>query len=229
MTNEPCPHCGEALPDTGSKALRYCPHCGKALNAPPAREISELEKRITAEKRPQRKYKLIQEALAKAPDDFEANRALLYHGRLHETIASRKGIDFSAIKCHLMSVFERPSDYTDEVLDAKYDELLRGPQLMKTMALAPDTDAFFAAYIHDMATLYIDLFIRGDSKNSTLAFGFSRMQEGIARKCAEPVRAMLAEIAATGRLTDVERVLFRHAVIDGYGRVFPGYANLLQE
>lgn len=226
MATETCPHCGGTV-QTDHGPVRYCPYCGGLLAETAQKGPSALEKRIMAETKPERKFKIIQEALAASPDDFEANRALLYHGRLHEKLAKRKGLDYSVIRCHLMSIFENPAQYTPQELDAKYEELLRDPQLIRTMALAPDGDAFFDEYIRDMAYLYIDLFLRGDSKNSTFAFGFGRSLESTAGRCAIPTKAMLAEIRQTSRLTEAERALLYSAVRSGFARIFLGHEALL--
>lgn len=218
-----CPSCGEAIAAGGEKALLFCPFCGQSLSmsAP-----SALEKRLQAEKKPDKKYAIIQDALARHPDDFDANRALLYHGRLHTALSGRKGIDYTAIKCHLMSVFHTPEGYSDAELSEQYEELLHGPQLLRTMALSPDGDAFLSEYLHTLAHQYIDLFLRGNNRNSLL-FGFSRPMESQAKRCAVPVQAMLLEISRTPRLTEGERSLLRHAVRAGFARVFPGHAALI--
>lgn len=220
-----CPHCGQTV-DTGDATARFCPLCGQALATQPA-QPSDLERRLTAEKKPKKKYAMIQAELAKNPDDFAANAALLFHGRLHEPMKGR-ALDFSIIKCHLLCVFHEPDQYPKDVLDDKYEELLRGAQLRRTMALAPDADAFFGAYIRRLAFEYIDLFIRGDSRYSNVAFGIGRTPESLARKCADPVRAMLAEIAQTGRLTEAERALLLASLREGYAQVFPGFARFIE-
>lgn len=230
MATMPCPHCASNIQIEEGKPVRFCPFCGQTLGA--AKEPSapsKLQQLLEKEKKPKRKYEIIMDALAQNPDDFEANKALLYHGRLHEPMgmARGKGLDFSIIKSHLLSVFHTPDAYTPEVLDAKYEELLRGPQLAKVMALSPDPEAFFSEYIHKLGFDYIDLFIRGDSKYNSIAFGFGRSAESTARKCAEPVRGMLMEVARAGRLTDTERLLLTSALRVGFAQVFGGYAGFL--
>lgn len=229
MESKQCPYCGHDILMEEGAAARFCPHCGKSLSPVATRDPSPLEQRINKEKNPKKKYKIIMQALENAPDDFEANRALLYHGRLHEGLAGSKGLDYGIIKCHLMSVLHTPDAYTPEALAAKYEELLRGPQLQRTMALSPDADAFFAEYIFDMAHLYVSLFVRGDSKNNSLAFGFSRSEASTARRCAAPVRAMLAEAKRSEHLTPQERTLLHRAVRVAYTKVFPGYESYLDE
>lgn len=227
MANIQCPHCGDDIQVEEGKSVRFCPHCGRALGAENTMEPSPLDERLYKEKNPKKKYRIIKEALDAAPDDFAANRALLFHGRLHESLANKKGLDYSIIKSYLLSMFHTPDLYTPDQLDEKYDELLRGAQLVKTMALSPDAEAFFDDYIFELAYTYVDLFIRGDSRNNSLAFGFNRSQESTARKCVEPVREMLAEIERTERLAARERGLLLRAVRAGYSRVFPGYEKYL--
>lgn len=220
-----CPHCHGEVPQAPGQPVRFCPLCGQSVG--PVRQPSPLKARLDAERKPARRHEIIRQALRENPDDFDANEALLYHGRLHEPMARGRGIDFSIVKCHLLSVFESPGAYGEEALAAKYDELLRGPQLQRTMALAPDPQAFFREYVFRLAREYVDLFIRGDSRNSRLAFGFGRSGESLARRCAEPVRGMLAEITLSPRLTDAERLLFLAGVRSGFAAVFAGHEALL--
>lgn len=221
-----CPHCGQTV-DIGDATARFCPLCGQALATQPT-QPSDLEKRLAAEKKPKKKYAMIQAELAKNPDDFAANMALLYHGRLHEPMKG-KALDFSIIKCHLLCVFHEPDKYSREALDDKFEELLRGGQLRRTMALAPNGEAFFGEYIRRLAFEYVDLFIRGDSRYSNVAFGIGRTPESLARKCAEPVRTMLAEIGRNGRLTEGERALLLSSLREGYAQVFPGFARFIED
>jgi len=215
-----CAHCGGEIQAQPGRDIRLCPYCGKPFAAPKG-EPSSLEKRLKAEKDPKKKYRMIQEALAREPDSLEVNKALLYHGRLHEPMRGA-GIDFSIIKCHLLSVFDTPEKYSEKQLAEKYGELLRGPQLQRVLSLSQDPDAFFAEYLHRLAQEYVDLFIRGDTRYARLAFGFPRSPESLARACAQPVNRMLREISQTDRLTDAQRALLLSAVRAGYAAVFPG-------
>lgn len=221
-----CTHCNGEIQAEESLRPKLCPYCGKPFDGTQKPKASGLETRLAAERDPKKKYKIIQEALSIAPDDFEANKALLFHGRLHEPMRGR-AVDFSIIKCYLLRVFDQPGAYTQEKLDEMFDELLRGPQLQITMALAPDGDVFLAEYLRRLAYEYIDLFIRGDSKYSRVAFGFSRSLAAMAQKCAVPVRNMLDNIQDSGQLDDTQRLLLYHAVRDGFAAVFPGSAEEL--
>lgn len=227
MTTQ-CPHCNSNIPAEEGQQVRFCPFCGKSLV--PAQAPSALAQQLQKEKKPKKKYELIQAALAANPDDFDANRALLFHGRLHEPLMMKgQRTDYSIIKCHLMNIFDTPENYSASELADKYEELLRSAQLSKTMSLAPDPDAFFAEYLYDLAFQYIDLFLRGDSKYNALAFGIARSHGAVARQCAVPVRRMLATAAASAFLTPEEKVLLLGALREGYNRVFSGYAENLDE
>ncbi len=217
-----CAKCGGEMQVPEGQVPRLCPYCGSSLTSP---SVSPLEERLRAERDPKRKYRIIQETLAASPDDFDANKALLFHGRLHEPM--RKALDFSILKCHLLTVFDTPDEYSPQGLDDKYEELLQGPQLRKTMALAPDADAFFAEYLHRLAREYVDLFIRGDSKVAHAAFGFPRSQDSVARICADRVSRMLRAVAVSDRLDANTRLLLRQALLDGFSALFPGQPDRL--
>lgn len=232
-----CPACGGTMRLEEGRLLRACPYCGAELSREAAArgwEIpgpSELEKKLAKENNPKKKYKLILAALEKDPNDFGANRALLYHGRLHEDCITRRGIDYSVVKCYLFNVFESPEKYTDEELDAKYAELLEGEQLKKVLSLCGDAAVFFRDYIRCLAAQYVDLFIRGESRNSTVMFGFRRSLDSTAKLCAEPVREMLRTIAQSARLDGREetRALLAASVQAGYDALFPGRSGYLEQ
>jgi hypothetical protein len=218
-----CPHCGGEITYETGRIPRLCPFCAAAFAATdPAAPDSPLEARLKAETRPKKKYAMIQAALRENPDDFAANRALLFHGRLHEPMRGHQ-VDFSIVKCHLMHIFE---DGADDA--AAYEELLRGEQLRRTMALSGDGDAFFAAYLRRLAYEYIDLFIRGDSRNTRGALGFALRAETVAERCAGAVRRMLEGVMGSARLDEGEKLMLLEAVRDGFARAFPGEAGRVQ-
>ncbi|MCL1965512.1 MAG: hypothetical protein FWF69_10735 [Firmicutes bacterium] len=227
MVTIQCLRCGEEMRVKEGRMPRVCPFCGKPFaEEPDPMALSPLDERLLKERSPQKKYRMIQEALSAAPNDFSANRALLFHGRLHEPMRGN-GVDFSIIKSHLFSVFEKPEAYGNAALEAKYDELLRGPQLQKTMSLAPDAEKFFEAYLRRLAREYIDLFIRGASRNNQSVFGFALRDDSVARKCVAPVRRMLRSIRASERLDDQTKLLLLDAVKDGYASLFPNFGDML--
>lgn len=236
MLEMKCPVCGGTMRLEEGRLLRACPYCGAELSREAAARgweipgTSELEKKLAKENNPKKKYKLILAALEKEPNDFGANRALLYHGRLHEDCITRRGIDYSVVKCYLFNVFESPEKYTDAELDAKYAELLEGEQLKKVLSLCGDADVFFRDYIRCLAAQYVDLFIRGESRNSTVMFGFRRSLDSTAKLCAEPVREMLRTIAQSARLDGREetRALLAASVRAGYDALFPGRSGNLE-
>lgn len=228
MTEIQCAHCGKTMRAGEGEKPRLCPYCGKpyAAESQAASEPSALDIRLKAERNPKKKYSMIQDALQKSPDDFFANRALLYHGRLHEPMRGRH-LDFSIIKSHLLSIFDTPEKYTQAQVEEKARELLHDPQLEKTMALAPDAEAFYAEYLSHLAFEYVDLFIRGDSKYSHVAFGFGRSPHATARACAEPARRMLQAIGDSDLLDAKARALLLSAIREAYAKVFAGYGDML--
>lgn len=222
-----CAACGGEIQMEPGQPVRFCPYCGRPVEGIAPRGPSDLEHRLAAEKKPKKKYAMIMQALAASPDDFDANCALLFHGRLHEPMALGREVDFSIIKCHLLSLFDRPARYPAERLDAMAEELLRGPQLRRTMELAPDAETFFAEYLRRLSYEYVDLFVRGDRRNSSLVLGFNRSAASLARRCAGQVDGMLAEIEASDRLTEAERMLLMGTLREAFRRVFGESEGLL--
>ena len=231
MLEMKCPQCGGTMQVEEGRFLRACPYCGAPLERggeAPAWEIpgpSELETRLEKEQNPKKKYKLIQQALERDPDDFCANRALLYHGRLHEGLMrSRGGPDYSIIKCYLLNIFEAPEKYSESELDEKYEELLRGAQLKKVLSLCGDEELFMRDYLNHLCMQYVELFIRGETRNSTLAFGIRRTLDSTAKLCAVPVRKMLETLRVTPRLNgnENERAMLLGSIRASYEALFPG-------
>jgi len=211
--------CNHEMADEGA---RFCSSCGAPMADAAPVPPSPLAERLAAATKPDQKYRIIREALAENPEDFEANEALLFLGRLHEKRRGRH-IDFSVIKCHLMSIYDEPGRFPQAEYAAKHHELFEGEQLVRTMALANNPSAFWSAYLLRMAREYIDLFIRGDSRYATWGFGFSRSMDSLAKSCAEPVRRMIERIRADASLDDERRAQVERAVRDGFAAVFPGH------
>ena len=214
-----CIQCNHQMADEEAK---FCSSCGAPMTGTTPAAPSPFAERLAKETKPARQYAIIQEALEENPDDFEANEALLFLGRLHEKRRGRD-IDFSVIKCHLLCIYDGPERLSASEYGAKHHELFEGEQLRRTMALAQNPAAFFGAYLARMAREYIDLFIRGDNRYATWGFGFSRSMDSLAKSCAEPVRQMIERIRADDLLDDAGRERMARAVADGYAGVFPGH------
>lgn len=236
MLEMKCPQCGGAMQVEEGRLLRSCPYCGAQLlrdeNKParPIPEETELEKKVAKEANPKKKYKMILAALEENPDDFGANRALLYHGRLHENLMRRGGaIDYGIIKSYLLNIFESPDRYTEKELDERYFELLQGEQLQKVLSLCDDPDAFLADYLGRLSAQYVELFIRGESRNSTVMFGIRRSLDSTAKMCAGSVRKMLTNLRESQRLNghENERAMLISSVRGAFDTLFPGKSDYL--
>lgn len=225
--NKTCAHCNGSLQVEPDRPLLYCPFCGTAFESD-ASQPSSFMVALRQLNKPMDKYKLILETLEKKPDDFEANEALLYHGRLHEAL-SRGKLDYSAIPCYLLVILDKPEKYTLEAINQKFEELMNGAQLAKTMRLSPNPDVFFIGYLKRMAQEYISLFIQGDSQNSRTAFGFSKSRSSIAKSCAHAVRRMLQNLEAAPQLSGHQQGILKTAIIEGYSSLFAEYSDYLYE
>lgn len=219
MTNV-CAYCGHSLQvPEGS----FCPYCGERISEPTQAEPSELALLLEKEKNPKKKYKLIQAALSRNPDDFEANEALLYLGRLHEPLRG-KDIDFSVIKCHLLCIYDEPERLRPDTIEQKWAELFEGEALRRVMALSGDEKGFFVGYLRRLAREYVELFIRGSNRYASFAFGIPRPPDSMARSCGVPVARMVERVAADERLPEETRQILVDALQKGYAAVFPGYS-----
>ena len=223
-----CTFCDAEIQTEEGRMPNFCPFCAQPFaqnGSTPA--FSALQERLSAIKKPKDKYALIMRTLMEKPDDFEANEALLFHGRLHEPMRG-KSLDFSIVKCYLFSAFATPEQFSQGQLSEKYEELLHGPQLVKTMSLSPNADQFFQSYLNRLALEYIDLFICGDANISRLPFGLaSRSKESIAKRSIAPVVKMLRNVNGALQLPEDMRAKLRTSLISGYTSLFPRERNLL--
>jgi len=223
-----CPYCGCFLsPIREGKAvfLREEKKPAAAQTASSS-EAEALVRQAQQQKDPKKRYKLLCQALERFPEEFSVHEALLYHGRLHEPLCG-KGIDYSIIKCHLLSIFEQPGAYTSSQRKEKLDELLRGPQLVKTMALAPHPEAFFEGYLRRLAKEYLELFIQGSRSNQQVLFAFHRSQASQAQRCAESVRVMLREAGNAPDVPENVKGILCAALRESFSQLFPGHDSLL--
>lgn len=176
-------------------------------------DVEALLERAAKERKPDRAYKLIQQALEIAPDSFAANRALLYHGRLHET-TKRPG-DYTLVKCYLFHMFEEPGKYTPAQLDAMAEELFHDPQLARTAALSGDEAAFLTQYARHLAGEYLRVFVRGRSSVGRMAFGIPRPDDSTRKLCGQIVAGMERNLRAESRISELERELLSEALARG--------------
>jgi len=178
-------------------------------------EVEDLLARAEKERKPDRAYAHILLALETDPDSFAANRALLYHGKLHEAV--RRPGDYSVIKSYLLHMFEEPESYTPEQREARLEELFCDPQLMRTAALSGDGSTFLREYIQRLANEYMTIFVRGRSSVSRGVFGFSRSSDSVRERCAEIVAVMERNIQAEPGITAEQCGLLSEALTKGLG------------
>jgi len=208
----PCEGCGVALqPYAHGAAVLLEPQ----KSGPPGEkpEVEALLAQADQERKPNRAYVHIQKALEIDPNSFAANRALLYHGRLHE--AMKRPGDFSVIKCYLFHVFEDPRGYKPEKLDERIKELFDDPLLVRTAILSGDEAGFLGIYLRHLAREYMRVFVRGRSSVSRGAFGFSRSADTVRERCEEIVAHMERNLRAEPRLTEEQRELLSDALAYG--------------
>ena len=219
--------CGAELVPTRYEAAVML-HKPRARAAAPAErpEVAALVAQADATKHPKKQYDLLQKAAALDPDSFLANRALLYHGRLHECV-QRPG-DFSCIKCHLLDMYHAPASYTDAQLEAMVTELFADPLLARTLALSGDAEGCLHEYLLQLARGYVSLFLRGRSDVSRTFLGFSRPQSEVQDWCAHAVADMRAAVREDARLEEPQRGQLLHALEVAFVLDFPGQAEALR-
>ncbi|MCL2810473.1 MAG: hypothetical protein FWD25_01095 [Clostridia bacterium] len=208
----PCEGCGVTLQPRahGAAVLLEPQKAGPPTEKP---EVEALLAQADQERKPNRAYAHIQKALEIDPNSFAANRALLYHGRLHEAI-KRPG-DYSVIKCYLLNVFEDPASYTAQKLDERIKELFFDPLLARTATLSGDEAGFLPTYLRHLAREYMRVFVRGRNTVSRGAFGFSRSADTVRQRCEQIVAHMVRNVSAEPRLTEEQRELVSEALAYG--------------
>ncbi len=224
-----CPNCArvheldaQALPD-----MLVCDNCATSLRperhgaavllvihkpgpAPERPEVAALLERAAKERKPDRAHALLRDALALDPESFASHRALLYHGRLHETV--RKPGDFSFIKCYLLHMYEEPGRYSAAQRDTMVEELLRDPLLERTRALSGDGEGFLCEYLRHLSGEYLRIFVRGRSGISKTMFGLPRSHDAVQLLCGDVLAVMEHHVQDDPRLDQEQRAALREAL-----------------
>ena len=225
-----CPLCGGVMEVEPRAQIRIaCPHCGGSLETvmngravilrenkplkpedPQAVKLCEkAEKTEDAVKR----FNLLTQALEAYPDSLCLNRALLFHGRLHERKA--EVIDYSVIKCYLLHPFEAPDAHSEEKRRAYYRELFEDGQLKKCMALSPDGEAFYHDYLKELCAQYVKIFLKGSSRYMVSMFGIplGKPEKNLSVPAARMIAAMKAEELLTPARRDDLIAAFREGYL----------------
>lgn len=244
MLKVACPHCLKvmALDVSGGETLT-CPYCarrfdvGAEASAPPAEAppapcappadsplAQERVKAADSEEDVKRRYALLLEAEAAFPESLAVQKALLFHGRLHER--GGKTLDFSVIKCFLFHAFLEPNTLRRGQREAMIAELFDDPRVARCMALSPDGDAFLRAYLQELARRYIALFLRGSTKYMRVILGFGSASKA-PRYLADPAEDILRDMLAAPELPQDRRVTLARAFYRAFAEEMSGETQWL--
>jgi len=232
MQQAVCPLCGGATElEAQPRAQVTCPHCGADLEAvmngravilkavkPALKEAPEalkICKKAAGTPDPKERYQLLSQGLQKYPDSLSLNRALLFHGRLHEQQSG--SIDHSLIKCWLLHPFEAPEAHSENERRAYYAELFEGEQLKKCMTLSPDGETFYHEYLEEICARYVEIFLKGSSRHMVSMFGIPLGQPE--KRLSAPAAQMLKAINADELLSPPQKADLTAAFRRGYLRV----------
>lgn len=209
-----CPNCGkQSLFD--SERPVFCSKCGQRFTEGGDDESSMLSK-AAAEKDYAKKHELLLKVLEKYPGSLEAEKQLLYLGRLWERGGKP---DFYRIPYWPLSVFETPRSFSARQREEMMSRFFDNPELERVAELMPDKEAFMNDYIEYMCRCYVDLFIKGSSANSTF-LGFRRKPEDVMRRSAACVMTILKNIDKCDELDNSIKIRLEWSFVRGFGRVF---------
>ncbi|MDO4484740.1 MAG: hypothetical protein Q4C54_10045 [Clostridia bacterium] len=183
-----CPLCGQET-NMAVSGTFACDSCGRMLREirvdtdmlltaagpmhPNEEKAIELVRRSQGEGKPEKRRKLILEAIDLCHDCLEAHRALLYLGWLGDK--QHKKLDLHNIKSYLLHVFHEPEAESEDMRRQMIEELVNGPELNTCLALAPDRELFIREYLMHLCRQYITVFLKGDS---SIAGRFMGLQLG---------------------------------------------------
>ena len=229
-----CPLCGGSMElEARAQAQVDCPHCQGSLEAvmngravilkarkPLRQEDPQALKLLEAAEKaqdPVKRFKLLSDALSLYPDSLALNRALLFHGRLHER--DGKTVDYSVIKCYLLHPFEAPGEHTPQERQACFAELFEGEQLQKCMALSPDGESFYQDYLAEICAQYVQIFLKGSSRHMVSMFGIplGKPEKNLSHPAAKIIRAIQAEELLTPRQKEDLAAAFRQGYLKVLG------------
>jgi len=206
MMNLLCPYCGQETP-AGEETEFACARCGGWLRREPngkAWVLRPAAQKLPGEEEalalvaqsdrisnPQKRKKLLDQALALCPDSLGVNKAVLLFGRLGEPC--KDILNYRRIKCYLLHAFSGEEKSTDQ--KEMLAELTEDPQLQRCLSLAPDRDAFIREYFLDLCRQYLNLFIKGSNRYNGSFLGFRL--GSLEKNCAAPVAEMLRNMQST--------------------------------
>ncbi len=185
---------------------------------------SSLLRRAQLEHDPAHRYALLLEAERLAPNDLAVQRALLMHGRLHERDGRR--LDYSVIKCWLFHVFEHPEQHDEQGQERSAHELLHGERLVQCLALADDPQAFLRAYLTELASEYMRIFILPDRSHAPWAFGLA-LTGRKGRHMARPAADVIHNLSSCPWYTAAEQRMTARAFYQAYHQAMDGDVQAL--
>lgn len=220
-----CPHCGAQLTHQRNGAVITFSIKHEEPKEPEA--VAALLRQAEEQEDPRKKYKLLEQALALNPDSYRVNLALLELGKLYER--DKRPGDYRVIKGYLLNIFEEPQNHPEAEYQDMLRELVEDPQVLRTLALAPDPERFWAEYFGELSDTYVNIFIRGRSGISKFAFGLPRSTKDIAHGTANVLREMMRRVAEERQMEAVHRQQLRQAMRSTYAHLFPEFEGLLND
>lgn len=220
-----CPHCGASLTHQRNGAIITFSLLRQELEEPA--EVEALLRQAEEQQDPKKKHALLEQALTLHPDSYRVNLELLLLGKLYER--DKRPGDFRLIKAYLLNIFEEPREHSAKEYQEMLQELVADPQLLRTLALAPDPQRFWDDYLGSLCDTYLNVFIRGRSGISKFAFGLPRSTRDVAHGTANVVREMMRRVAGEKQLEPTSRQQLRQALKAAYSHLFPTYEALLDD
>ena len=225
-----CPQCKKQLEQLSGAA--FCPFCGCDLakvdcteSREPAEVLEAVQKAIESED-PAKKHAALVVLEEQYPQSLVVARELLHLGRLYER--GKRNADFSIIKCHLLTLYLEPEQFSKKKQAEMREELFAHPQLEKCLSLCEDEDAFWQEYLMRMSEEFINLFLRGDSRYMRRIFGLA-LDTRAEKLLAPPATRMLLLMRADQELTGEQRDRIMRAFYQAFSANMRGETQWLDE
>jgi hypothetical protein len=218
MADMICPQCHRPV---GAEDAAFCPFCGEKL-----RKGGPDLSVVRGEPDPVKKHEMLLALMAQHPDSLEVAEEILYLGRLYDR--SRKGLDFSVIKCYVFNVYLDPDEMKPERREALRAEIFDHPDLSRCLELSGDREVFLRRYLLRIAEEFVRLFLKGSTRYMRSIFGFTN--EGKAPKyLALPVARMLRAMQRDESLTGERKTLLMQALYCAFQTQLGGETRYLDE
>jgi hypothetical protein len=220
MSEISCPKCHK--PIGAAEEAAFCPFCGERLVKEEGPDLSAA----LAQDDPVKKHDMLLALREQYPESLAVAEQILYMGRLYER--SKKGLDFSVIKCYVLNVYLEPKSMKPDQREELRREIFHHPDLDACLKLTEDPEVFLRCYLERLSEDFTHLFLKGSSLYMHAFFGYVNERKA-PKNLAAPAAGMLMAMRQDETLTGKQRTLLMQSFYRGFAHQMDGQTQYLDE